>query len=57
MARAVSSQIGLAAPVRGLAGAGCQIVPRQQVDDCRRLSQTLRSENAQLKDQMLALKG
>jgi hypothetical protein len=36
---------------------GCQIVPRQQLDECRRLSQTLRSENAQLKDQMLALKG
>lgn len=36
---------------------GCQIVPRQQLDECRRLSQTLRSENAQLKDQMLVLKG
>jgi chromosome segregation ATPase len=33
------------------------MVPREQVDECRRLSQTLRSENAQLKDQMLTLKG
>jgi hypothetical protein len=40
-----------------LVAPGCQIVPRQQLDECRRLSQTLRSENAQLKDQMLVLKG
>jgi hypothetical protein len=35
---------------------GCQIAPREQLEDCHRLSQTLRSENAQLKDQMLALR-
>ena len=35
---------------------GCQLVPREQLDECHRLSQTLRSENAQLKDQMLALR-
>jgi hypothetical protein len=32
------------------------MAPRQEVDDCHRLSQTLRSENAALKDQMLALR-
>jgi hypothetical protein len=35
---------------------GCRMAPRQEVDDCHRLSQTLRSENAALKDQMLALR-
>jgi hypothetical protein len=35
---------------------GCRLSPREQVEECHRLSQTLRSENAQLKDQMLALK-
>jgi hypothetical protein len=34
---------------------GCAIVPRAQLDDCQRLSRTLRSENARLKDQVLAL--
>lgn len=34
---------------------GCRLAPRAEVEDCRRLSQTLRSENAQLKDRMLAL--
>jgi len=32
------------------------MAPRQEVDDCHRLSQTLRSENATLKDQMLVLR-
>jgi len=35
----------------------CAIVPRQQMDECQRISQTLRSENARLKDQVLALQG
>jgi septal ring factor EnvC (AmiA/AmiB activator) len=33
---------------------GCQFGARRQLDECRRLSQTLRSQNDQLKDQMLA---
>lgn len=32
------------------------MAPREQVDECHRLNQTLRSENAQLKDQLLALR-
>jgi chromosome segregation ATPase len=36
--------------------AGCRMAPREQLEDCHRLSQTLRSENARLKDQTLALK-
>jgi hypothetical protein len=36
---------------------GCQLATRSQLEECRRLSQTLRSENAQLKDRMLALQG
>jgi hypothetical protein len=39
-----------------MAAAGCRMAPRQQLDDCHKLSQTLRSENAQLKDEMLALR-
>ena len=35
---------------------GCRMAPREQIDECHRLNQTLRSENAQLKDQMLALR-
>src|SRR5262245_53470003 len=33
----------------------CTIVPRERMDECQRVSQTLRSENARLKDQILAL--
>jgi hypothetical protein len=56
MARA--SRLKLASPIlcAALLAPGCQLVSRQQLDECRRLSQTLRSENAQLKDQMLAFK-
>jgi chromosome segregation ATPase len=32
------------------------MAPRQELDDCHRLSQTLRSENANLKDQVLVLR-
>jgi hypothetical protein len=39
-----------------LLASGCSFVPRSQVEECHRLSQTLRSENAQLKDQVLATK-
>jgi hypothetical protein len=39
-----------------VAAGGCRMAPREQVDECHRLNQTLRSENAQLKDQMLALR-
>lgn len=35
--------------------AGCAIVPRERMDECQRVSKTLRSENARLKDQVLAL--
>ncbi|MDR3620361.1 MAG: hypothetical protein P4L85_13505 [Paludisphaera borealis] len=40
--------------VLALALPGCQFGARRQLDECRRLSQTLRSQNDQLKDQMLA---
>jgi hypothetical protein len=42
--------------VPAVVAGGCQLVPREQVEECHRLSQTLRSENARLKDQMLALR-
>jgi hypothetical protein len=38
------------------AGPGCRTVSRDQIEECHRLSQTLRTENAQLKDQVLALR-
>jgi hypothetical protein len=34
---------------------GCGLVPRAQVDECLKIGQTLRSENARLKDRVLAL--
>ena len=37
--------------------AGCAIVPREHMDECQRIAQTLRSENARLKDRVLALQG
>lgn len=36
--------------------AGCRLVSRDQMEECRRLSQSLRTENAQLKDQVLSLR-
>ncbi|MFO0891551.1 MAG: hypothetical protein U0790_20710 [Isosphaeraceae bacterium] len=35
---------------------GCRMVSRDQVEECRQLSQSLRTENAQLKDQVLTLR-
>jgi hypothetical protein len=40
-----------------IAGPGCTIVPRSRMDECQRLAQTLRSENARLKDRYLAVQG
>jgi hypothetical protein len=34
---------------------GCSVVPRSQVAECQQVSQTLRAENARLKDRVLAL--
>ncbi len=34
-------------------GSGCTMVPRTQVAECQRAQQTLRTENARLKDQVL----
>jgi hypothetical protein len=42
------------APILAACLPGCQFGARRQLDECRRLSQTLRSQNDQLKDQMLA---
>ena len=36
---------------------GCAIVPRSRMDECQKLSQTLRGDNARLKDRILALQG
>jgi hypothetical protein len=35
--------------------AGCAIVPRSRVDECQKLTQSLRADNARLKDRVLAL--
>jgi len=48
---AATSILGL---ILATAVPGCQFGARRQLDECRRLSQTLRSQNDQLKDQMLA---
>lgn len=34
---------------------GCAMAPRAQMDECQQISRTLRSENARLKDQILAI--
>jgi hypothetical protein len=34
---------------------GCSLVPRAGMDECQRVSQMLRTDNARLKDQVLAL--
>lgn len=48
----VSLVIGLV-----LASGGCAIVPKSRMDECQRLTQTLRAENARLKDRVLAVQG
>ena len=37
--------------------AGCAIVPSSRMDECQRSTQTLRSENARMKDRVLAPQG
>ena len=39
-----------------LCGSGCAFAPKSQVEDARKLVQTLRTDNAQLKDVALNLK-
>jgi chemotaxis protein MotB len=39
-----------------LPGSGCGLVPKSKLDDCHRVSQTLRSENNRLKDVALDLR-
>ena len=36
---------------------GCAIVPRSRMDECQKVSQALRGDNARLKDRVLALQG
>ncbi len=36
--------------------AGCSMVPRKELDDSQRVSETLRSDNARLKDQVVNLR-
>jgi hypothetical protein len=50
------SRLWIVFPTLAFAVSGCRMVPRDQVEECHRLSQTLRTENAQLKDQVLALR-
>jgi septal ring factor EnvC (AmiA/AmiB activator) len=38
-----------------VASSGCSLVPRASMDECQRLSKALRTDNARLKDQVLAL--
>jgi hypothetical protein len=45
----------LVALMASACSSGCAIVPRSQVDECRQLTRTLRSENARLRDQLLAV--
>jgi chemotaxis protein MotB len=52
--RLVLGGLGLGLGLGGLAG--CSLVPKSRLDDCRRLSQTLQSENARLKDVTLSLR-
>ncbi len=41
-----------------LAGfSGCAMVPRSRMDECQKLSQALRADNARLKDRVVALTG
>jgi uncharacterized coiled-coil protein SlyX len=36
---------------------GCAIVPGSRIDECQKLAQSLRADNAHLKDRVLALQG
>lgn len=36
---------------------GCAIVPRSRMEDCQKLTQSLRADNARLKDRLLAVQG
>ena len=40
-----------------LAASGCAVVPKSRLDDAAKLAQSLRAENAQLRDTALSLKG
>jgi len=37
--------------------AGCAIVPSSRMDECQKLTQSLRADNARLKDRVLAVQG
>jgi hypothetical protein len=50
-----SARCRLLVPAILALGSGCTMVPRSEVAECQRISQTLRAENARYKDQNLAL--
>jgi hypothetical protein len=59
-ARGVARVARFATPPLWLLGililnSSCAIVPRDRMDECQRVARTLRSENARLKDRVLAL--
>jgi chemotaxis protein MotB len=39
-----------------LAGSGCAVVPKSQLDECHQVSQTLQADNSRLKDTILSLR-
>ena len=41
----------------GAVATGCSLVPKSRLDDAAKVTQSLRAENAQLRDQTLSLKG
>ncbi len=50
-------RLGTACLTIALAASGCAFVPKSRLDDAAKVTQTLRSENALLKDTALSLKG
>jgi chemotaxis protein MotB len=47
--------LGWLSPV-ALVIAGCGLVPKERLDECRKMSQTVQAENAKLKDQTVSLR-
>jgi hypothetical protein len=55
--RGIRDKVRLVVVFAMIVVSGCAVVPRSRMDECQKVSQALRGDNARLKDRVIALQG